>query len=81
MLRKYTKKQWLILLVMILPMFALHVVVMTFEALSDIEYTAQEILFDEVKINPITKLYDKMVYFENYMNLKLGKYFRSDGNA
>lgn len=81
MLRKYTKKQWLILAVMILPMFALYVVVMTFEALSDIEYIAQEILFDEVKINPITKLYDKMVYFEDYMNLKLGKYFRSDGNA
>lgn len=81
MLRKYNKKQWLILLVTIPPMFALHVVVMTFEALSDIEYTAQEILFDEVKVNIITKLSDKAVYFEDYMNLKLGKYFRSDGNA
>lgn len=81
MLRKYTKKQWLILLVTLPLMFALHVVVRIFEALSDIEYTVQEILFDEVKGIMFTYLYDKTDYFEGYMNIKLGKYFRSDGNA
>ena len=81
MLRKYSIKQWMILLVTLLPMIALHVMASIVEAVSDIEYTLWEILFGEVKLNFTARLSDKVAYFENYMNLKLGKYFRGDGTV